>query len=80
VSGFSEAVTDLNRRMLATFGIPPFSLGPEPLRCPADGWTRDRCLAAWGRDPAHEEAIRESLSLSRNNPGSGYAVHVAGWP
>lgn len=36
--------------------------GPEPLRCPACGLTRERCLQIWGReDYVHNQAIWDGL-------------------
>jgi len=50
-----EYIAELDRRMLAAVLAIPFSMGPEPERCPVDGWPRARCLAFWGLDPVHEQ-------------------------
>jgi hypothetical protein len=54
-------IADLSRRMLASLLIPPFRLGPEPLRCPACGRTRMACVQFYGHDRVHDEEIRRCL-------------------
>lgn len=56
-----EVIRSLNARMQAEDAMSPFTLGPEPLRCPVCGTTRTVCLQRYGRDRQHEEAIRAYL-------------------
>jgi hypothetical protein len=51
------------RQYAALFAVPAFSLGPEPLRCPACGMTWQACRQLWGRDPVHDQQIRDALRL-----------------
>jgi hypothetical protein len=47
----------------SSFGVPPPAIGPDPLRCPACGMTRRRCLQVFGRGGQHEFVIIEALRL-----------------
>ncbi len=58
---WDAVIADLNRRMLASLLIPPFQMGPEPLRCPACGRTRMACVQFYGHDRQHDEDIRSRL-------------------
>jgi hypothetical protein len=50
--------------MLAVRSMLPFTLGPEPLRCPVCERTRLACVQFYGHDPVHEEEIRARLADS----------------
>lgn len=54
-------IANLNARMVSALLMPPFQLGPEPLRCPVCGRTRMGCLQFYGRDQQHDEEIRSRL-------------------
>lgn len=61
-AGFNDYIENLNARMMAAIIMPPFRLGPAPLRCPACDRTRLACLQFYGRDRVHEEEIRARLA------------------
>lgn len=64
---FDAVIADLSARMLAAILMPPFHLGPEPLRCPACGRTRQACVQFYGCDRQHDADIRRCLS--EGDPG-----------
>lgn len=71
-----DTIRFLSERMLASILLPPFTLAPEPLRCPACGRTRLACVQFHGRDQVHEAEIRAALRL----PGGPDALRALQLP